>query len=255
MSEEKPKSTLVKVTWAVAAAFLAGFGGWLFTLARSGVELVVNGPALSVRMIPEEDFLSDLALVTSALVSDPAHSISDVPSDRFDSFGWRSVTYDWSNVAAAVHTVRLEFRTEQERPVVIERIEPRILSRNDPIAGWFIGNGGCGSLPIRTGVLNLDEDIPRVQIYDADNTKIDALTVTASDVEIVEVFAHTRRWLVEWTLDIHYSTSSGPSVISIDNDGSPFRLSTEVGSEGYSVEWGNRSFSREPNWDDGIDMC
>lgn len=244
-----------QAAWVVATASLAAAGAYLFTLSRSVVEDAVDGPPLRVRVVGERDFLTERPLVVSALVTDPARTVADLTADDVEAFGWYATTHGWSDVATAVHAIRLEFRTDEAGPVVIERIVPRLVARAAPKTGWFIARGGCGVLPIRRAGLDLDAPTPTVTPRAADGARLAKLFVTRDEVEILQVEAVTERHYVEWVLDVEYSASSGTGSLRIDDDGAPFKLSSEVGSAAYRLDWQTRSFERHPAWDDGIDMC
>jgi hypothetical protein len=252
---EASTNPLRRPHWVVAAAVLAAFGTYLFGLSRAFIEDVVNGPPLAVRVIDERDYLSDLTLVTSALVTDPTKTVADLPAAAVDDWGWYHAARAWSDVATARRSIRLEFRTDERGPVVIERVVPRIVRKAPPESGWFVATGGCGLVPVRRGSLDLDAPVPKVDIRAADGGDLAKLYVASGDVEILQIDAYTRRHYVEWTLDVAFSAPDGRGTVTVDAGGEPFKISTEVGSRGYRPDWSSRRLQRYPAWDDGIDMC
>jgi len=252
---EASNNPLRRPHWVVAAAVLAAFGTYLFALTRSLVEDVAGGAPLTVRVVDERHYLEELPLVTSALVTDPAKTVADLPADAVAERGWYHAARAWSDVATARRSIRLEFRTDEPGAVVIERVVPRIVRREPPRSGWFVASGGCGLVPVRRAGLDLDAPIPRVDIRAANGADLAKLSVDRGDVEILQIDAYTRRHYVEWTLDIEFSAPDGRGRMTVDAGGEPFKLSTEVGSRGYRPDWSTRSLQRYPAWDDGIDMC
>jgi len=105
--------------------------------------------------------------------------------------------------------------------------------------------------------MNLDAAPPSVEYYADDTsppTKRLALSVTRTDPEQVELHAITRNALVEWRARVFYSGPDGDGSLTVDDNGRPFRVTTETSSAGYANE-GVGSISREHFWDkSGIRM-
>ena len=81
-----------------------------------------------------------------------------------------------------------------------------------------------------------------------------ALSVTRTDAELVQLMARTRKALVDWQAEVLYSGPDGDGSVIVNDDGAPFRVSTEIGSTAYKYE-GQGKARREPFWDRGIRVC
>ncbi|AVO36673.1 hypothetical protein [Pukyongiella litopenaei] len=254
MSEDA-KPLWARAGWVIAAAFLAGLGGWIFTQTRDRVQASFEGAPLVLHVEHDTGEPMNPGLVTSALVTGTEHRPEDITAAETENFGWRNRSRDWSDIATRTHAIRVEFRTSLAEPVVIRRIEPRILKRADPLAGWFIADGGCGGMALRTAFVDFDAEAPKAMLSGFDDPDTEVFYVSRNEVEIVEFHAMTTSHYVEWVYDIHYTTPAGPQVTTIDNDGAPFRMSGEASSKAYTFDYSTGSIIRYPDWDGGIVMC
>lgn len=255
MSDDS-KPLWARASWVIAAAFLAGLGGWIFTQTRDRVQASFEGSPLVLHIEYDTGEPMNPGLFTSALVTGTEHRPEDITTVETENLGWRSRTRDWSDVAAHSHAIRVEFRTSLSEPVVVRRIEPRILKRSDPLEGWFIADsGGCGGMALRSAFVDFDAEAPKVMLSGFDNPDTEVFYVSRNEVEIVEFHAMTTAHYIEWVYDIHYTTPAGPQVATIDHNGAPFRLSGEANSKAYIYNYSTRSIVRYPDWDGGIIIC
>ena len=137
-------------------------------------------------------------------------------------------------------------------------IKVDVLKKRPRVDGWFVAPvTGCGVEPVRLALVDLDAAIPRVEFYESDaSPKASrlALSVTRSDVELVQLIARTRKALVDWQAEVLYSGPDGDGSVIVNDEGAPFRVSTEIGSTAYKYE-GQGKARREPFWDRGISVC
>ena len=69
-----------------------------------------------------------------------------------------------------------------------------------------------------------------------------------------ELIARTRKAFVDWQAEVLYSGPDGDGSVIVNDKGTPFRVSTEIGSTAYKYE-GQGKARREPFWDRGISVC
>jgi hypothetical protein len=244
-----------KAIWAVAAAFLGGIGVWLFSKTQETVETALAGPPLSILVDYDDADPFFPGLVTSALVIDASHSIAELSQEDVEGRHWRNRTWEWSDIATYYHLIRVEFRTPLDEQVIITSIEPRIIARAAPKAGWFVADGGCGAMQVKTAYIDFDAENPRAELSGFEDPDQTLIYVTKNDAEVVEFFARTSEHYVEWVYELEFTTSQGKFSATIDHDGAPFKVSSERGSEAFTFDRETKGFVRVPEWDDGIDMC
>ena len=119
--------------------------------------------------------------------------------------------------------------------------------------GWYVLSGGCGGLEVRTAAIDLDAPTPKVDFFDKGiPEKQLALFVTNTNIEVIQLQASTEKSTVDWTAEVFYTGPEGDGSVVVDDGGKPFRVTTEIGSDGYSLEINPTKIIREPSWDAGI---
>ncbi len=254
-----------KIGVATVIAFFAALGTYAFTVTRDTFErtIIIEDPRsaepLSARLLVEgQRPFGTKFFVSSPLVIDPARMIDDLTREDAIYPTYREKLGRWSDIATAFHAVRIELRTPLATPVVITDIVPRILERTEPKQGWYIAEFGCGVgfAAIRTAAVDFDADEPVVDFSSPADGESGTFTLTEDHVELFEITASTRDHYVEWVYDFHYTTRDETGILTVDRLGTPFKLSSEIGSRGFrpSVDDGP-PFRRVFQWDTGIDGC
>ena len=258
-----------KLAAIVGGAFLATIGGVIATrviaFGETTTQKVLGGPApLSVRVLPrgtyeESSAIGSYYIVPRAQLSSPdAHSKTEL-----DGFLNEAKRLAWARGHAAVdgspQIIMLELRSKSDEPVTVTAIKVRDLRRKPPLRGWYVAFvPGCGVAPVRLANVDLDAPSPRFEYYESDaSPKTDrlVLSVTRTDAELVQMSAMTDDALVEWRAEIFSSSADGQGSIVVGDGDKPFRVSTEIGSNGYRYDFGTRRAVREPAWDKGISAC
>ena len=164
-------------------------------------------------------------------------------------------------LAGSPDVVRLELRAKSDEPVTVTAIQPEVVSEQEPTDGWYIADPvGCGIEPVRFVNIDLDVSPPTVGYFEDDASPERqnlALSVTRTDAEQVELRASTRKATVEWRAKVFYSGPDGAGSVTIDDEGQPFRVTTETSSDGYRGNpVGKQLIAREHFWDEnGITSC
>jgi hypothetical protein len=265
----RARKALVAVVGLLLAGSGAAIAGWIRSAGESATKRVLPSPggqgkaALTIRVARPGTF-------DSASLPFPYYV---VPKDRFRSpyaisasarnklFSPQYLDDDWAKqhgaVAGSPQVVRLELRGQSDEPILVNAIQPEIVGRKTPVKGWYIAAGGCGIGPMRTAEINLDASPPTVGYYASDASPMRrrlTLSVTRTDPEQVELHVITRRAMMDWRAKIFYSAPDGDGVVTIDDNGRPFRVTSETSSDGYEAI--GDTIKREHYWDaDGISMC
>jgi uncharacterized protein (UPF0276 family) len=81
--------------------------------------------------------------------------------------------------------------------------------------------------------------------------EIDPLTlqVSATDHEVIDVYAYTSRLEVEWVLEVSYTSAGKDGILRIDDHGKPFRLTALDNAVGYLYAGGPAGLERDPDLD------
>lgn len=257
------------VAVAIGVAFLGGIGAYLATRTTNTIDRKLGGPSLVVRVLMPGDFRSDAALepyyvIPSTDSTSVRRAIKDLhfagsgpinPGAKQDSLdGWaRARGATWGSP----QRLRIELRARTKEPVIIQGITVNVVRRGPPIAGWYGATWECGGALVRQARIYLDSNPPRITYAQGEMGPGQhqlALSVTDTDVEILELWAITRTGDVEWNAELLYSGPEGLGRVKIDQAGKPFHVTSEVGSKGYAND--GRSLARRTDWDSaGIILC
>ena len=177
----------------------------------------------------------------------------------------------WAAERSALHAhhsmLRIVLRGRTRNAVVVTGLRVRILERDEPVIGWYTVGGGCGLVPVRSAQVDLDTTPPRISYIGADSRQSErpsrSMTLElrrGKPPEVIEVFASTERYSVDWDAEVLYQVEGGQErAIRIDRDGHPFRV-TAVTSESqaylksYSND-GELALQRQPSFDGQTGIC
>lgn len=127
-----------------------------------------------------------------------------------------------TRTALGWQTVRLTLRGLSSKPVVVTKLAPVILSREEPLSGWFEAPELGGGQTARFLVADLDDPAPVFRLVVPPDwnsvTRNYAFRVTEEDVELLELEVFSSAGYIRWGLDIHYNAENGAGVISVRDD-------------------------------------
>lgn len=144
-------------------------------------------------------------------------------------------------LAGSPQIVRLSLRATSGKPVTVERIDYTVVSDAKPLRGWYTALPGCVIEPVRRAKLDLDKPRAAVRYVDAGNhsSRTLGLRVARSSPEVIELQAATRSHRVAWTAQLQVRDADGhASTIDVDDDGEPFRVTSERSSQSYRPIYG-----------------
>ena len=217
--------TTLGVLSAVGAYYVPGL------LAR-GSQVSGRAP-LVVDVAAPGDYTSESFFTPIYLFPDGTVKPSQVPRELLgaqrDAVGGYE---DWAREHGAImaqdQTMRLTIRGRGSEPVIVNGLRARVVEREQAVAGWFTHGRGCGGVAIREADIDLDETPPSIRFTgldgDSPGTERLALTVqvTDTDVEVVDVVAHTYQGRVDWVLEVLYESAGKDGVLVVDSEGQPF---------------------------------
>lgn len=264
-----------KVIVGLVLAFLGGVGASVFALARSAGEGATKrvfagspGSPLQIRIARPGTFFSGhlwapYYVIPKNRISGPdAISKGDLTKLRDERWVNETWAKEHGGIAGSPEVVRLELRGKSDEPITVTAIQPEVVSeRKPPTNGWYIAAPtGCGGETIRLANIDLDASPPTVGYFKDDahpKTRHLALFVTRTDAEQIELWAYTKKATLEWRAKVFYSGPKGAGSVTIDDEGHPFRVTTETSSDGYrGNSVGNRLITREHHWDEnGVTSC
>ena len=95
--------------------------------------------------------------------------------------------------------------------------------------------------------IDLNRKPPSTTWYNKNGEKIDPLTlqVSATDHEVIDVYAYTSRVEVEWVLEVSYTSAGKDGVLRIDDHGKPFVLTALDNAVGYLYSGGPGGLERD----------
>lgn len=254
---------------AVLGAFgvLSAIGAYYIPgLLDKGAEATGRVPVLVDVAFPGE-YTSDSFFSPMYLFPEGTVRPEDVPKALLEGFG---SYWTWAREHGAVdgqdQSMRLTIRGREASPVIIQGIKARVVGRSEALRGWFTHERGCGDVAVREANINLDKSPPtlRFQGLDADNPEAERLAftvqVSATDVEVVDVVAHTFKGDVKWVLEVLYESKGKDGVLVIDDHGRPFHTSALVSGRAryYRPDPFSQTMVREASGDPqgyGLSFC
>jgi hypothetical protein len=262
-----------KIAAAIGGAIVVAIGGiiaaWITNAAESTTKRILNpaGAPIVVRVAGPGTFFSGHVyapyyVVPRARVASPAavgksELAKMAKAEDFLDYPWMSTH---GALPGSPQVVRLEVRGKGDEPVIVNAIRAKVIDRQAPVDGWYIAAPGCGAEPVRIANIDLDAPRPTVEYVDARGGSTNlALSVTRTDAELIELHAATRRATIAWQVEVFYSGPKGDGSLTVDDHGRPFRVTTEIGSDGYTPDFAASqvpSLKREHRWDKrGILAC
>jgi hypothetical protein len=258
----------------IATAFLVAVGGTLATWAMRGAESATqqvfelgnaSDAPISVHVLEPGSYLSAHVYAPYYVVpKDQVASPQDLPQPEIAN---EATFFDhaWAQrhgaIAGSPQIVRLEIRAKGDEPITVNAIRADVVAREEPVEGWYVASPVCGVEPVRTAVIDLDQPSPTAQFRDESGSPAPlTLSVTRTDVELVELQAASEQSTVDWVAEVMYSGPEGEGSVTVSEDGDPFRVSSEQASDGYTLGFANETGSptpvREQSWDaNGITAC
>ncbi|MFK4099322.1 helix-turn-helix domain-containing protein [Streptomyces sp. NPDC019531] len=164
------------------------------------------------------------------------------PAAEQDAPRWAAA---YGAVSSDEQRVALTVQGTDEETVVLEALHVRVRAKGAPLAwnDYSMGNGCGGGVDTKSFDVDLDNGSPTVTVKNGQRDF--PYKVSESDPEVFYVTAHTKAHDVRWDLTLDWSSGSRHGTVHIDNDGTPFRTSADVGRPGYdyqlsSGEWSKR---------------
>ena len=236
--------------WATLGALgvLSAIGGYYVPgILKSGGEVVTNRAPLDYDVAPGREGTPNFVFPTS---SEP----SSVPLDILEGSPMNFAS--WARRQGGVRTqedaFRIVLRGREESPVIVNGLTAHVLSTRTPRSGWFNGWDGCGAaVDTRQVHFELERKPPSATWYDKNGEEIDPLTlqVSATEHEVIDVFAYTFREEVEWVLEVSYTSAGKDGILRIDDHGKPFVLTALGNAVGYLYAGGPAGLERDPELD------
>jgi hypothetical protein len=164
-------------------------------------------------------------------------------------------------LAGSPQIVRLALHSTAEQPVTVEAVRFRVASRARPLRGWFTALSGCQAKPVRRAQGNLDSRRSPVRYVSSRGvvSRNLALDVSRSQPQVIELRAQTARHRAAWTAELTVRDRDGnASTVSVDDGGTPFRITSARSSRGYEPVYGATgitSFKRSRSLARGGSSC
>ena len=164
-------------------------------------------------------------------------------------------------LAGSPQIVRLSLRSAAEDPVTVRSVRFRVVSDARPLRGWFTAPSGCTGESVRRAQANLDSKRGAVR-YVSKNGVVSrnlALEVDNDAPQVIELRAATTKHRVAWMAELSVADGDGnTSIVSVDDGGKPFRVTSPRASRGYEPVYGATgitSFSRSRSVARGGSSC
>lgn len=163
-------------------------------------------------------------------------------------------------IAGSPQIVRVSLRSTED-PLTITKVSFRVVSDARPVRGWFTALSGCAAAPVRRaqGVLDSKRSAVRYVSRNGVVSRNLALEVTRAAPQVIELRALTKKRRVAWTADLTVSDGDGnTSIVSVDDGGKPFRVTSASASRGYEPVYGPTGitgFSRSETLARGGSSC
>ncbi|MGW1025420.1 helix-turn-helix domain-containing protein [Streptomyces sp. NPDC002577] len=157
------------------------------------------------------------------------------PASEQDAPRWAAA---YGAVSSGSQEIALTVQGTGEDTVVLEALHVRVLTKGAPLAwnDYAMGVGCGGGVETKSFDIALDNGSPTVTVKGGQRDF--PYKVSESDPEVFYVTAHTTAHDVRWDLALDWSSGSRHGTVRIDNDGTPFRTSADVGRPGYDYPLG-----------------
>ncbi|MET7733933.1 helix-turn-helix transcriptional regulator [Streptomyces sp. NPDC005402] len=157
------------------------------------------------------------------------------PASEQDAPRWAAA---YGAVSSGEQRVALTVQGTGEETVVLNALHVRFLTKDAPPAwnDYSMGVGCGGGVGSKSFDIDLDNGSPTVTVKNGQRDF--PYKVSESDPEVFYISAHTTAHDVRWDLSLDWSSGDRSGTVRIDNDGSPFRTSADVGRPGYDYPLG-----------------
>lgn len=166
------------------------------------------------------------------------------PASEQDAPRWAAA---YGAVSSGVQKIALTVQGTGEDTVVLEALHLRILTRGAPLAWNDYSMGvGCGG-DVATKSFDIDLDNGSPTITSKGGQRDFPYKVSESDPEVLYVTARTEAHDVRWDLTLDWSSRSRHGTVHIDDHGTPFHTSADVGRPGYDYPLGGGEWIARDN--------
>ena len=157
------------------------------------------------------------------------------PASEQDAPRWAAA---YGAVSSGEQRLALTVQGTGAQTVVLNALHVRVLSKHAPLAwnDYAMGVGCGGGVGTKSFDIALDDGSPAVTVKNGQRDF--PYKVSESDPEVFYVTAHTTAHDVRWDLTLDWSSGDRSGTVHIDDDGSPFRTSADVGRPGYDYPLG-----------------
>jgi transcriptional regulator with XRE-family HTH domain len=157
------------------------------------------------------------------------------PANEQDAPRWAAA---YGAVSSGEQRVALTVQGTGAATVVLEALHVTVVAKDAPLAwnDYAMGVGCGGGVDTKSFDIDLDNGSPTVTVKNGQRDF--PYKVSESDPEVFYVTAHTTAHDVRWDLTLDWSSGSRHGTVRIDNNGTPFRTSADVGRPGYDYPLG-----------------
>ncbi|MEV7598405.1 helix-turn-helix transcriptional regulator [Kitasatospora sp. NPDC089797] len=158
------------------------------------------------------------------------------PAPERDAQRWAGA---YGAVSSGAQEVGLTVQGTGSDTVVLLALHVRVTVKGAPLAwnDYSMGVGCGGGVDAKSFDVDLDRGSPVVTVKGGQRTF--PYKVSKSDPEVFYVVAHTTAHDVRWDLTLDWSSGDRHGSVRVDNAGTPFRTSANVGRPGYDYPLGN----------------
>jgi plasmid maintenance system antidote protein VapI len=174
------------------------------------------------------------------LVDREPEQVPPPPSEQ-DARGWVGAL---GGIAAGQQMLALTVQGTGSATVVLDALHVRVVGKSAPPA-WndFAMGVGCGG-GVETTAFETDLDAGRPTLSPRKGQRDFPYKVSESDPEVFYIFADARAHNVSWYLELDWSSGDRHGTVRIDDSGSPFRTSGNVGRPAYNYPLGGSEWVR-----------
>ncbi|MBV2354759.1 helix-turn-helix domain-containing protein [Streptomyces sp. J2-1] len=170
------------------------------------------------------------------------------PASEQDAPRWAAA---YGAVSSGEQRVALTVQGTGEDTVVLEALHVRVLGRSAPLAwnDYAMGVGCGGGVGTKSFDIALDSGSPTVTVKNGQRDF--PYKVSESDPEVFYIDAHTTAHDVRWDLSLDWSSGTRHGTVHLDNAGTPFRTSADVGRPGYDYPLGGSEWTAREEQPEG----
>ncbi|MFD6291799.1 helix-turn-helix domain-containing protein [Streptomyces sp. NPDC060205] len=163
------------------------------------------------------------------------------PPSEPDARGWVNAL---GGVAAGQQMLALTVQGTGKATVVLDDLHVRVVDKSAPLV-WndFAMGVGCGG-GVETTSFGVNLDAGRPDTSPKAGQRDFPYKVSESDPEVFYIFADARTYDVSWYLELEWSSGDKKGTVRVDDHGSPFRTSGNVGRPAYDYPLGDSAWGR-----------